>query len=107
MPFHVTLDGLPVTIHTNVRPLRWMGKLGLCIGNRMFLAPPQSKVWGALVAHEMAHVHQWRNYGPWGFLWRYAAGFITHGYRKHPMEREAYEFAVSRGGEAQFNVLAR
>jgi hypothetical protein len=105
MPFHVTLDRLPVTVYTNVRPLRWMGKLGLCIGARIWLAPPQAGVWPALLAHEFCHVLQWRHYGAWGFLWRYVAGIVTHGYRKHPMEREAYDFAVARGQEPQFAVL--
>lgn len=106
MPFRVTLDGRPVTVYTNTRPLRWAKKLGLCIGSRIWVAPSFGAVSGPLLAHEFCHVLQWRAYGVWGFLWRYLGGLITHGYGlKHPMEREAYEFAVRRGGEAQFGVL--
>lgn len=92
MPFRLTLLGTPVTVHTNCRPLRWVGKLGLTLGSRIFLAPTAAAVWPALLAHELAHVHQWRDCGALGFVGRYLLGLLTHGYRRHPMERAAMAF---------------
>lgn len=105
MPFHVTLDGRKVTVYTNVRPLRWAHTLGLCLGSRIWVAPSYGAVSGPLLAHEFCHVLQWHHEGVWGFLWRYVGGLLRHGYRLHPMEREAYAFALRRGGEPQFRVL--
>ncbi len=39
-----------------------------------------------LVAHELAHVLQWRSLGVWRFLWRYARGYLRYGYAGHPLE---------------------
>ena len=103
MPFRLTLLGTPVTVHTNCRPLRWVKKLGLTLGSQIFLAPSAVDVWPALLAHEMGHVHQWREMGMWRFVGRYLLGLVTHGYRRHPMEREA--MAYQRATDAQPDVL--
>jgi hypothetical protein len=42
-----------------------------------------------LLAHELAHVLQWRSLGVWGFLCRYARFFLRHGYEAHPLEMAA------------------
>jgi len=39
-----------------------------------------------LLAHELAHVLQWRSLGVWRFLWRYARGYLRYGYAGHPLE---------------------
>jgi hypothetical protein len=39
-----------------------------------------------LLAHELAHVLQWRCLGVFGFLYQYARGLVRHGYERHPLE---------------------
>ncbi len=43
----------------------------------------------ALLAHELAHVDQWRRLGPVVFVWRYCLDFWRYGYTDHPLEEEA------------------
>lgn len=91
MPIRAVVLGSPVVVHTNVRPVRWLGKLGLTLGRHIFLGPPAAEVWPALLAHEMGHVKQWEA-GRLRFVWQYALGLLTHGYRRHPLERDAMAF---------------
>ncbi|MFZ2087912.1 MAG: hypothetical protein WAU47_05000 [Desulfobaccales bacterium] len=39
-----------------------------------------------LLAHELAHVLQWRSLGVWGFVGQYARHLLRHGYEKNPLE---------------------
>jgi hypothetical protein len=39
-----------------------------------------------LLAHELAHVLQWRSLGVLGFVCRYARHLIGRGYKEHPLE---------------------
>jgi hypothetical protein len=39
-----------------------------------------------LLAHELAHVLQWRCLGVFGFVCRYARNHIGHGYKQNPLE---------------------
>jgi hypothetical protein len=39
-----------------------------------------------LVAHELAHVLQWRAFGVLGFVCRYARHLLAHGYLQNPLE---------------------
>lgn len=39
-----------------------------------------------LLAHELAHVLQWRALGVFGFLLHYVRSFLRHGYKGHPLE---------------------
>jgi hypothetical protein len=39
-----------------------------------------------LLAHELAHVLQWRAYGPFAFICRYARHLVAQGYQHHPLE---------------------
>ena len=39
-----------------------------------------------LLAHELAHVLQWRSLGGLGFVGRYARYHFRHGYEKNPLE---------------------
>ena len=39
-----------------------------------------------LLAHELAHVLQWRAFGAFGFVCRYARHLITQGYMQNPLE---------------------
>jgi hypothetical protein len=39
-----------------------------------------------LLAHELAHVLQWRAFGPWGFVGRYARHLVAQGYLHNPLE---------------------
>jgi len=43
----------------------------------------------ALLAHELAHVDQWRRLGALAFVWRYCLDFYRYGYAAHPLEEEA------------------
>jgi hypothetical protein len=42
-----------------------------------------------LLAHELAHVHQWRTLGVVPFLCRYLVGLFRFGYWDHPLEQKA------------------
>ena len=42
-----------------------------------------------LLAHELAHVLQWRLLGVCGFVYHYARFFLRHGYACHPLEMAA------------------
>ena len=42
-----------------------------------------------LLAHELAHVLQWRTLGVFPFMFHYACHLIRHGYDAHPLEIEA------------------
>jgi hypothetical protein len=42
-----------------------------------------------LLAHELAHVLQWRSLGVFRFMFDYARYFLRHGYEGHPMEMAA------------------
>jgi len=42
-----------------------------------------------LLAHELAHVLQWRSLGVFGFLYHYARFLLRHGYDWHPLEMAA------------------
>ena len=39
-----------------------------------------------LLAHELAHVLQWRSFGYLGFVGRYARYLLHHGYLENPLE---------------------
>jgi hypothetical protein len=42
-----------------------------------------------LLAHELAHVLQWRVMGILPFIFYYLKYFVRHGYRNHPLELQA------------------
>ena len=43
-----------------------------------------------LLAHELAHVLQWRALGVFGFVFHYVRSFLRHGYDTHPLEMAAH-----------------
>lgn len=45
------------------------------------------------MAHELAHIDQWRKYG-WIFAFRYLLSLARHGYYDHPYEEEARAAAM-------------
>lgn len=108
MAYRVTLHGVPVRVQTAVRPLRWIGKLGITFGRHIFLAPSGPSVTPQLLAHEFCHVGQWEDRGVIGFLWGYLRGLVLYGYGlKHPDEKDAYQFAVTFGPAPDFVNAAR
>jgi hypothetical protein len=44
----------------------------------------------SLLAHELAHVLQWRTLGVFGFILQYARHFLQQGYEGHPLEMVAH-----------------
>jgi hypothetical protein len=54
-------------------------------------------------AHEARHVEQWARLGFFGFLWRYLRDLVRFGYKNHPLEREAHDYAYEN--EARFPHL--
>jgi hypothetical protein len=44
----------------------------------------------SLLAHELAHVLQWRVLGVFGFICEYARHFLWQGYEGHPLEKVAH-----------------
>lgn len=76
---------------------RWAG--GVTIGRDIFIVKglEYNKRY---LAHEITHVRQWRRYGPLFvliYLWQY----ITVGYDKMPLEREARRAAIVAEGECK------
>lgn len=51
---------------------------------------------GGLLAHEAVHWEQYRRMGAVRFYAAYLWGLVRHGYRDHPMEREARERSGSK-----------
>ena len=49
-----------------------------------------------LLAHELAHVLQWRALGAGRFVWRYAGHLLRHGYDQNPLEITARAAAQDR-----------
>jgi hypothetical protein len=70
---------------------RIAGHDAMTIGQRIFVRGP--RISAGLLAHEYAHVRQYRELGMIRFLIRYYGGLIRHGYKNHPMEHEAHEWA--------------
>lgn len=66
--------------------------VGLTVGRTIFLRAPLGSPSGPqlrLMAHELAHVEQFRRLGFVRMCAVYGAGLLAHGYEAHPMEREA------------------
>lgn len=51
------------------------------------------------VCHELTHVHQYRQYGYFGFLYRYVWETIKHGYYNNRFEKEA------RAAEKSYHLM--
>lgn len=49
-----------------------------------------------LITHELMHVEQYERLGTARFLWKYFTLWLRHGYKNHPMEREARLYAKRR-----------
>lgn len=100
-----THDGVPFTVHVASRFLRLFGKKGLTFRSHVFLAHRAGEVPVGYLAHEYAHVRQYRRLGTLRFLWTYLRELVTHGYGPTmPLEAEAIAF--DRAYRAQFERYA-
>jgi hypothetical protein len=73
------------------RLIRLFGYSATTLGVVIVAAEP---VGGALLAHELHHVRQYRTLGP-VFLPVYGVLFLRYGYRRHPMELAADRAAAA------------
>lgn len=98
-----------VTVRLRVRPrLRGIGGR-LLLPNWLAITLDTTIVsWRRLepdeLAHELAHVRQWRRHGRLGYVLAYLRGSVAalaaggHWYRDNPFEREAREAAAANHG---------
>jgi hypothetical protein len=59
------------------------------VWGRVILIRRGIKVTEQLLAHELAHVLQWRSLGFIKFIFNYLKYYLRHGYLNHPLERQA------------------
>jgi hypothetical protein len=59
------------------------------VWGRVILIRRGAAVTEQLLAHELAHVLQWRLMGILPFMFYYLKYFVRHGYQNHPLERQA------------------
>lgn len=71
-----------------VRWLRRRPQMGAITIRRSILVADE-EISPALLRHEAHHVAQWHHYGTFGFLRRYIAQCVKHGYWDAPFEVEA------------------
>lgn len=107
MAFRFTHLGTVARVQVNALVPKIVGRDGITIGRTIYLAGGQSTITGYLLAHEFAHVLQWKRKGWLGFLWEYVAGLLEHGYNveAHPMEAEAHRYGLAFG--SSFEAWAR
>lgn len=100
-------DHLPadVVARARVRTARHLPKQAdaLTVGRTIYVRPGHEAS-DALLAHELVHVRQWRQYGWFGFLRRYLAAYLANlvrlrdhmaAYRAIPLEAEARAAAAT------------
>lgn len=59
------------------------------VWGRLILLRRGVRLTEALLAHELAHVQQWRTLGVFPFVCQYLTGLIRSGYWHHPLEQAA------------------
>ena len=65
------------------------GFVAITLGNTIYVRGSFEKLPPSLLAHELAHVRQFRRLGWVGMTAEYGRLWVSHGYRAHPMEIEA------------------
>lgn len=108
MALRTVIEGVPVRIQTRTRWLALIGKGGITFGSWIFLRRPGVLVTTPWIAHEFAHVLQWKRLGVFRFVWQYATGLVRHGYgRSHPLEAEAIAYTEAHAGAPVFASVVR
>lgn len=97
MAFRFVHLGVAARVQVNALLPKLVGRDGITIGRTIYLAGGQSTITGYLLAHEFAHVLQWKRKGVFGFLTAYVGGLLKHGYNTeaHPMEYEAHTYGLA------------
>ena len=91
----LTHRGIPFRVQTQAPLPALLRVQGITLGATIRLTGSAQDVTPELLAHEFCHVMQWRDLGTLTFVWRYLRGLLLYGYGlRHPMEREAYDYAV-------------
>lgn len=67
---------------------------GITLPNRKVVLMPHYMHDESLITHELMHVEQYERLGNMKFLWRYFVLLLRHGYKNHPMEIEARQYAL-------------
>jgi len=70
--------------------LRKMGLAAITMPWKVVYILPEHMTDMSLIRHEMVHVEQIDQAGPWRFTARYLWWLIRYGYRDNPYEIEAY-----------------
>jgi len=65
------------------------GFVAITLGRSIYVRGPLAQHPTTLLAHELAHVWQFRERGWLGMTGTYASMWLEHGYARHPLEMEA------------------
>lgn len=69
--------------------LRKAGRWGVCLPPRAIYVLPEHEYNYELLRHEMVHWRQFQELGTVRFYTKYIWLLARHGYKNHPMEKEA------------------
>src|SRR5438477_13178318 len=83
---------------------RIAGHDAMTIGQRIFVRG--TRISAGLLAHEYGHVRQYRELGMPPFFFKYFLGLARYGYKNHPMEHDANNFASANIGRFQAYEVA-
>lgn len=83
------------------------GFVAITLGNTIYVRGSLDRLPPSLLAHELAHVRQFRRLGWVGMTAEYGRLWVAHGYRAHPMEVEAREMEGSRQESARLTAPSR
>ncbi len=72
------------------------GFIAVTLGDTIYLRGSFDRLPPSLLAHELAHVRQFRRLGWVGMTAEYGRLWVSHGYRAHPMEIEARSMERNR-----------
>jgi len=73
------------------------GFVAITLGRTIYVRGRLSHQSATLLAHELAHVRQFRERGWLGMTGAYAAMWLEHGYARHPLELEARAAEIRTG----------
>ena len=94
---HPGLDLSTVRIAEGSRLPLLPGFVAITLGRTIYVRGRLSQQPATLLAHELAHVRQFRERGWLGMTGAYAAMWLEHGYAGHPLEQDARAAEIRTG----------
>ena len=91
------LDLSTVSIAEGCRLPLLPGFVAITLGRSIYVRGHLARRPLTLLAHELAHVRQFRERGWLGMTGAYAAMWLEHGYARHPLELEARAAEIRTG----------